>query len=263
MGQQGAAVAADCRVMRQVLALGPASRYVRENSFTATPRYTGDCALSESESFINEVTEEVRRDQLYGYVRKYGWIAVLCVLVLVGGAAWNEYSKAQSRNAAQATGNALLEAMEVNDPATRAVALADISSEGQTVVLTALMTSGAQLEAGDIEAASATLMDVSQNPDLPMIYRELASFKSAILPTDDAAARKIVLNDLAQPGGSFALLAKEQLAYLDLEAGDVEAAITKFREIDNDAGVTRGLRERVQTMIVALGAEVDPTTATQ
>ena len=36
--------------------------------------------VSDTDSFIAEVNEEVRREQLYGYLRKYGWIAVVAVL---------------------------------------------------------------------------------------------------------------------------------------------------------------------------------------
>jgi len=49
--------------------------------------------MSDTDSFIDEVTEEVRRDQLYGYLRKYGWIAAVVILAIVCGAAWNEYRK--------------------------------------------------------------------------------------------------------------------------------------------------------------------------
>ena len=52
--------------------------------------------MSNPESFIEEVTEEVRRDRLFGLFRKYGWIAVLVILGIVGGSAWNEWQKAQA-----------------------------------------------------------------------------------------------------------------------------------------------------------------------
>ena len=52
---------------------------------------------------------------------------------------------------------------------------------------------------------------------------------------------------------AFSLLALEQLAYLTLEAGDQDGAIAILKRIDEDAGATRGLRERVQTLMVALG----------
>ena len=40
--------------------------------------------MSDTDSFIDEVTEEVKRDRLFATMRKYGWIAVLIVLLLVG-----------------------------------------------------------------------------------------------------------------------------------------------------------------------------------
>ena len=60
--------------------------------------------MSDSDSFIDEVTEEVRRDRFYRNVRRYGWIAVLAVVLLVGGAGWYEWQKAQERQQAQAFG---------------------------------------------------------------------------------------------------------------------------------------------------------------
>ena len=42
--------------------------------------------MSDSDSFIDEVTEEVRRDRLFGYFRRYGWIAAVVIVVVVGGA---------------------------------------------------------------------------------------------------------------------------------------------------------------------------------
>jgi len=42
-------------------------------------------ALSNPDSFIDEVTEEVRRDRLFRLFRKYGWIGVVIILGLVGG----------------------------------------------------------------------------------------------------------------------------------------------------------------------------------
>ena len=43
---------------------------------------------------------------------------------------------------------------------------------------------------------------------------------------------------------------------MQVEAGDPDAAIATMRLISEDAGVTRGLRERAQTLIVALGGDI-------
>ncbi len=65
--------------------------------------------MSNPESFIDEVTEEVRRDKLFGYLRRYGWIAIVAVLLIVGGAAWREYQIAQRQAESEAFGDAVLE----------------------------------------------------------------------------------------------------------------------------------------------------------
>ena len=79
--------------------------------------------MSETDSFIDEVTEEVRRDRLFGLMRRYGWIAVLAVLLIVGGAAYREYSRASDQSAARALGDALLAALDTEDTDARSSAL--------------------------------------------------------------------------------------------------------------------------------------------
>ena len=228
-----------------------ASRYEREKAHndlrSVRPK------VSNNDSFIEEVTEEVRREKLYGYLRRYGWIAVVCVLLLVGGAAWNEYRNAQARNAAQALGDALVDALNEDAPEARAAALAEVQAEGASAAVTLLLRAATQQEAGDAAGAAATLNALAVDPDAPEMYRDLAAFKAAILPTDDVEARMAALDALSLPGQPFRLLALEQKAYLTLEGGDVEAAIAIMRQVEEDAAVTRGLRERVQTLMVALG----------
>ena len=218
--------------------------------------------MSNPDSFIDEVTEEVRREKLYGFLRRYGWIAVVCVLVLVGGAAFIEYRKSQERTLAQATGDALLAAMREDDPAARAAIIADVQAEGPAVAVTALLTASTQEQAGDVVAAAATLNALATNSAVPEMYRDLAAFKAAMMPSDDESARTAALEELSQPGQPFRLLALEQLAYATLDAGDPEAAIVIMRQIEEDAAVTRGLLERVQTLMVALGEPL-PTPVTE
>lgn len=212
--------------------------------------------MSESDSFINEVTDEVRRDALYGYLRRYGWIAVLVVIGLVGGAAFNEYSKAQSQSAAQLIGDQMLDALSNESSDDRAKALAEIDAVGASQAVASLLTAATQLEAGKVDAAARTLGGLAANTDIPEIYRNLAALKAAMLPTDDISDRMNMLEILAQPGASFALLAREQIGLMQVETGDSEAAITTMRLISEDAGVTRGLRERAQKLIVGLGGAI-------
>ena len=62
---------------------------------------------------------------------------------------------------------------------------------------------------------------------------------------------------LAVPGKPLRLLAEEQLALLDVEAGNTDDAIARLQRIIEDSETTAGLRQRASQLIVALGGELD------
>lgn len=212
--------------------------------------------MSNTESFIEEVTEEVRRDRLYGYLRRYGWIAALLIVLIVAGAGFNEYRRAQAEAKAQALGDAMLAALAKNDDAERATALGAIeaeSPEGKAIL--AFLTAGIQAEAGNGEQAADIIASVADTADLPLIYRQVASFKSLIVQSDtlDVETRRAGFEALAVPGVSLRVFAEEQLALLDIQANNSNAAIERFRMIIEDAESTPGLQRRALQAIVALG----------
>ncbi|PRY80305.1 hypothetical protein CLV80_101156 [Yoonia maritima] len=209
--------------------------------------------MSNSDSFIDEVTDEVKRDKLYAQMRKYGPIAVAVVLAIVGGAAWTEYRSAQEQARAEAAGDAIFDALEETDAEARAAVFADLPIEGDANAIAALMAASSQVDAGELDSAASILTALAADDTAPEMYRDLAALKSAMLPNDDTAAKIAALEPLARPGQPYYLLAMEQIAYANLESGDTDAAITVFRQIEEDAASSRGLRERVQNLMIALG----------
>ena len=73
----------------------------------------------------------------------------------------------------------------------------------------------------------------------------------------EASERRTSFEALARAGSPLRLLAEEQIALIEVETGDTEAAIARFQSILADAEVTAGLRQRVSQVIVALGGELD------
>jgi hypothetical protein len=216
--------------------------------------------MSDTDGFIEEVSEEVRRDRLFGYMRRYGWIAVVAIFALVGGAAWNEWNKAKATAKAQTAGDAILAALEADEPSARITALEaiqtqDISQGAKAVV--ALMQAAEQGADDNPAGAQAALEKIATDGSLPEIYRQIASFKAASRSDGDlsTAERRIRLEALSAPGTALRLLATEQLALLDIEAGDTDAALIKLQSMIVDAEVTAGLRQRATQLIIALGGE--------
>lgn len=214
--------------------------------------------MSDTDSFIDEVTDEVRRDHLFGLFKRYGWIAVLVVIVIVGGASYNEYRKASERSAAELLGDDIIAALGQNDAAGRATELAQIeaTSPGGAAVLQ-FMVSAAQSNSDQIEAAVAGLNEVARNGELPEIYRQIAAFKALTLQAETlpAADRRLQFEALAQPGAPLRLLAEEQLALIDISEGLTEPAIERLQAILQDAEASSDLQQRAAQVIVALGGE--------
>ncbi|MDW3222461.1 MAG: tetratricopeptide repeat protein [Paracoccaceae bacterium] len=216
--------------------------------------------MSDTDSFIEEVNEEVRRDRLFGLLKKYGWIGGLVVVLIVGGAAWSEYQKSLTRAQAEALGDAMLTALASDDAETRTVALADLSVENPTAqALVAMLTAAQAQQAGEAEDAAAQLDAVATDGDVPEIYRQIASFKSLTLQagTLDSATRRQGYEALALAGSPLRLLAVEQLALMDVAGGDDAAAIERYQSILQDAAVTSDLQQRALQVIVALGGTPD------
>ncbi len=212
--------------------------------------------MSNTDSFIEEVTEEVRRDRLYAALRRYGWVGVLAVLLIVGGAAFNEWRKAQDAARAEAFGDALLAALDSSDQDARLQALAEVEPPSPAGAAVQAMLRASELLAADRREDAAQALDaVADQADAADIYRDVATLKALLLApeAEDAATRRLMLDALAAPGNPLRLLAQEQIALIQLEAGDRDAARATLAAILEDAEVTNGLRRRAGQILMALG----------
>lgn len=217
--------------------------------------------MSNPDSFIEEVTEEVRRDKLFAVFRKYGWIAGLVVAGLVGGTIWTEWTKARAEARAEAFGDALIDAMDQGTPAERRAALAAIPADGeQTALLQLIMAS----DPDEDPAATLTALEkVAADATVPAVYRDLAVLRRVLVGGADLplTERRGALEAIAQPGKPYRPLAAELLAYLLVEEGRTDEAIAAMTTLMQDQDASPGLRARLGQMITALGGTLPEASA--
>ena len=206
--------------------------------------------MSDTDSFIDEVTEEVRRDRLFGYFRRYGWIVAVLILGIVGGTAYNEWSKSAAAQVAQARGDALLDALDMEDDAASIAVLSAIATqEGGDVVASFLAAGSDQNQAANLLGA------ITENTDQPEYIRDLARLK--LVTTPDSVSQEeavLILTDLSAAGGLYRNAATEMLVAIELERGNVDAAVTLLQAHIQDAQATQEQIQRMGELIVALGA---------
>ncbi len=216
--------------------------------------------MSDTDSFIDEVNEEVRRDRMFNLFRRYGWIAVAAVLLLVGGAAWNEWRASQEQAQAEAMGDAIVAALNLETASARAAALQEIEVTQASAIVQLL--SAAQLASDDRgDEAVAQLTAVHSNEALPLIYRQIAEFKSLVIADagQSVETRRNGFEGLISSGSALRVLSEEQLALLDIGANDVGGALVRLQRLLEDSEITPGVRRRVTQLITALGAKPGDT----
>jgi hypothetical protein len=209
--------------------------------------------VSNPDSFIEEVTEEVRRDRLFAVFRKYGWIAGLVVLGLVGGTAWTEWSKVRDASRAEAFGDALIDALDTGTPEERRAALAAIPTDGaQTALLQLILASDPD---EDRAATLAALEKVGADAALSPVYRDLAVLRRVLVGGGDIALadRRSALQGIAVAGRPYRTLAEELLAYLLIEEGKTDEAIAAMAVLVQDQEASGPLKARLGQTVTALG----------
>lgn len=217
--------------------------------------------LSETDSFIDEVSEEVRRDRLFALFRKYGWVGALVILGIVGGTAWTQWQQARQTAQAEAFGDAVLDALDLGAPQDRIAAIKAYPATDEQRALVALLV--ASDPSADRVAATDALRALGAQAGQPQIYRDLANLRLVMVADADMALaeRRGLLEELTGPGRPFRVLALEQLAYLALEEGDTEAALGALQALLSDSEVTAQMKDRISQLITALGGALSEAAA--
>ena len=214
--------------------------------------------MSDTDSFLQEVSEELRRDRLYRNIRKYGWIAILLVIVIVGGATYREYLKSQAKTQAELFGTSIIDALKEKSAADRISKLQKIKAPGENAkAIVAMLLSAESTGNEPAILEMSALNELTESLSIDSHYRDLLNFKFLLGSSEimDLDERVLAFEVLSKPGNPFRLLAEEQMALIELELGNTDNAIEKISQILLDSELTAGLRNRATQMMIALGKD--------
>lgn len=214
---------------------------------------------NQNDNFIDEVFDDLRRERLYRVFRRWGWLAITVVLLIVAGVIWREYSQSRAAADARAWGDAVLAAEAADDPG--AIAQIDPNGVQDRRILGAMLAASDWAAKGDNDAAIGALQQVAGDTAADPTLRDLAQLKLVMLQgaAMEASERDRILSNLSRAGAPFELLALEQKSIALIEAGRKDDAISLIRQIQQKDGVSEALRRRLSEMMIALGAEPEMT----
>jgi len=210
----------------------------------------------QTDSFIQEVTEEVRKDQMFALWKKWAPLIIGAVLLIVGGTAYWSWSEAQSQAAAEARGGALLAADRTD--AEYMASLAE-AMDGEAALLAEFGVAAALAEDGRRDAARDAYLALADRTGLTPRYADLARLQAARLTEGEAGMA--LLDRLAAGDGPYRLLALEERAARLINAGETEKGHADLNAILNDPALTQSLFQRAFLMLQATGGEAMPVQA--
>ena len=225
----------------------------------------------DSETFLKEVDEELRKEQVSNFVARYGWWLLAAAVLFLGAIGGWLWWQARQQAEAGAQGEALIEAlasMEAGNRRAAAPKLAELAGsdvEGYRAAALFARANG-ETAAGNAPAAIATLRSIAANEDFDRAYRDAALIRQTALEFDAMQPQAVVqrLRPLVRPGSPWLGSAGEMLgiAYIKMRRPDLAGPV--FGQIARDETMPETLRNRTGQMASALGIDIsaEPAAAT-
>ena len=217
--------------------------------------------MSDSDSFINEVSEEVRRDRMYALWRKYGPYVIGAIVLIVAAAGVKAYLDERERTAAQEAGGALIAASEGDLEAQSAAlaALADSADHEGARLMAELRAASVLAATGDARGAAEAYDAIAASAAADPLLQDFAVYRATMLrgAEMEPGAFADALSPMANASGPFRLLAMEARGVALIRAGDREAGEDELRAAHSDEQAPPPMRQRIEVLMTALGGSMD------
>jgi len=216
----------------------------------------------DGETFLREVDDELRREQMGHFMQRYGWwllAALVLALGAIGGWIWWQ---TRAQEAAGAQGEALTSALDSLEAGNRNAArpkLDELAASNVPGYRVAALFARANSEtaAGNAPAAIATLRGIAGDEALDELYRQAALVRQTQLEFDTLPPQQVVqrMAPLAQAGSPWLGTAGEMLgiAYLKMQRPDLAGPV--FGRVGRDENVPPSIRTRAVQMAGSLGVD--------
>lgn len=215
-----------------------------------------------SDTFVREVDENLRRDQIRDFFKENGtWLALGLILFLAacGAFIWYQQHREQTAEAQVEELAQIYKDIGVGNTAKVSQQLEDLSHSGSKGVrATALFTKAAfAIQQNDQKTAIATYKQISEDSSLPDSYRNAATIRQTALEFDQLQPQQVIarLEPLAKPGDPWFGSAGEMTALALIKAGKNQQAGQLFAALAKDKSVPDSIRNRAIQISGSLGAD--------
>lgn len=215
-----------------------------------------------SDTFVREVDENLRRDQVEDFFKQYGsWLAAAVVLFLVASGGliwWKQHQQKQNEARVEKLAQAYTDiASGKMDQAPKQ--FEELSKDGSKAVRATAMFARAAvaLQRGDPKQATGIYQAIAADRGYPKPYRDAALIRQTALQFDQLDPQEVIsrLQPLAKPGEPWFGTAGEMTALALVKQNKKQEAGQLFFAIAKDAGVPQTIRARAVQVAGSLGVD--------
>ena len=215
-----------------------------------------------SDTFLREVDENLRRDQLRDFLKAHsGWLiaGVILFLAACGGYIW--YQQHREKRTQQEVEQLAQIYKDIGNGNTAKVPqqLDSLSNAGSKAVrASALFTRAAvAIQQNDLKLATATYKKIADDSDMPQPYRDAALIRQTAIEFDQLQPNAVIarLQPLTTPGNPWFGSAAEMTALALIKQGKTREAGQLFATIAKDKDAPEALRARAVQIAGSLGAD--------
>jgi hypothetical protein len=220
----------------------------------------------DNEAFLREVDDELRRDELQSFWKRWGrWLVggIVGALALFAGYLWWENDKITKAGVDGEQLSQTLDTLATTDTP---------EAEAQLKKLTAAKNPGYRATAkialaalaaqrGNAQAAAKGFAEVANDQSLAQPWRDLALIRQTVTEFDTLKPNLVVerLKPLAVAGNPWFGSAGEMVALSYIKLGQPQLAAKLFSDIAKDESVPESIRSRAVQMISGLGTDAAST----
>ncbi len=210
-----------------------------------------------TDAFIQEVTEDVKNENLKVLWNKYGLFIILFVVIAVTAAVSFETIKGwRDAKYQQQTENYLAALQSGADYENSLKALEKIAAANQGIYseLARVQIATVLFEQGKNAEAETMLQTIADNDELNPRIRNLAALKLATYKIDTAPRAEIeaLLQPVIAADNSWSPLATDLLAMAAIRDGDTETARALYKSLLENGNISDNFKNRIQDMLSTL-----------
>lgn len=201
--------------------------------------------MSENESFLHEVSDELRQERTQKYLKKYGWIVGVVALAIIAFVGINEW---RTNRANDAAGLQFDTARALDDEDEGAIAVYE-SLDAKSIP-TSVLAAESYIREGNSDKAIAIYETIAASGEAPQFWRDAANLKLADLKGEAVDPL------LSNPDQSL----RDVAFFTSLEAmlrnGDEDGAKKAIEEFLDRDEVSEDARQIAEDVMLALGGEI-------